>query len=156
MSATMRILLLSLLFVPLVAFATASEHAPKGTFAESFLDIPDDVRDAAKSHRRVIVFFEQDGCPSCIRMGRVTFADAAVAERLQRGFVLLAINIFGARDTVWTDGVSRSEKALGAHVGVRGTPTVVILDEKGQVTQRFVGYREPRAFLEILDAAASK
>lgn len=156
MSATMRTSLLGLLFVPLLAFAAASEHAPKGTFAESFLDIPEDVRDAAKLRRRVIVFFEQDGCPACVRMGRVTFADAAVAERLKRGYVLLAVDIFGARDTVWTDGVARTEKALGAHVGVRGTPTVVILDEKGLAVQRFVGYRDPAAFLEILDAAAPK
>jgi len=156
MTGIMRAVLLSLLCVPLLALATASDHAPKGIFAESFLDIPEDVRDAAKSRRRLIVFFEQDGCPSCIRMGRVTFADATVAERLKRGFVLLAVNVFGARDTVWTDGVSRSEKALGAHVGVRGTPTVVILDEKGQVAQRFVGYRDPAAFLEILDTAAPK
>lgn len=152
----MRAVLLALLLTPLLVLAGASENAPKGTFAESFLDFPDEVRDAAKARRRVIVFFEQEGCPACLRMAKTTFVDAAVTERLKQRFVLVAIDLLGARDTVWLDGVPRAEKALAAQLGVRATPTVMILDEQGRPVQQFVGYRDPRAFQAILEAGAPK
>ncbi len=152
----MRALVAGLLLLPLVALAGVVEHAPKGTFTDTFLVVPEDVGDAAKAGKRVILFLEQEGCPACLRMAKVTFADPAVSERLRRGFVLIALDIFGARDTTWTDGKSRPEKDLARHLEVRGTPTVLILDERGQVTERFVGYRDPRAFGALLDANAPR
>lgn len=152
----MRALLTALLLPPLFAFAGVTEHAPKGTFVESFLIFPEEVRDAAKEGRRVVAFFEQEGCPACLKMARTTFADDAVRERLRSRFVLIAVDIFGARETTWVDGAARSEKALAARLGIRGTPTVMILDEQGRPLQQFVGYRDPRAFLAILEAAAPR
>ena len=152
----MRSGLIALLLVPLLAFAGLTEDAPKGTFSESFLILPEDVRDAAKAGRRVVVFFEQEGCPACLKMARTTLTDGTVAERLRRRFVLLAVDIFGARETVWVDGVARSEKDLAKHLGVTGTPTVAILDEQGKRARQFVGYRDARAFLAILEAAAPR
>ena len=152
----MRSGLIALLLVPLLVLAGTAEHAPKGAFTDSFLVVPEDVRDAAKAGRRVVVFFEQDGCPACLKMARTTLADGAVAERLRTRFVLLAVDIFGARETVWMDGVARAEKDLAKHLGIGGTPTVWILDEQGKRVQQFVGYRDARTFLAILDAAAPR
>ncbi|TAK50516.1 MAG: thioredoxin family protein [Betaproteobacteria bacterium] len=152
----MRTIVIALLLVPLLGFAGASEHAPKGTFADTFLILPEEVRDAAKAGRRVIVFFEQEGCPACLRMARTTFVDGAVTQRLRRQFVLIAVDLNGARETVWLDGVARPEKALARQLGVNATPTVLILDEQGRIAQQFVGYRDPKSFAAMLDAAASK
>jgi len=152
----MRSGLIALLLVPLLTFAGLTEHAPKGTFSDSFLILPEDVRDAAKAGRRVVLFFEQEGCPACLKMARTTFANGTVAERLRQRFVLVTVDIFGARETVWLDGVARSEKDLARHLGITGTPTVVILDEQGRSARQFVGYRDARAFLAILDAATPK
>lgn len=151
-----RTILLALLLGPWLAFAGVTEHAPKGTFTESFLIVSEDVRDAAKAGRRVIVFFEQEGCPACLKMARTTFVDDAVKERLRGRFVLIAADINGARETVWMDGVARPEKALAAQLGIRGTPTVLILDEQGRAVQQFVGYRDAKSFAAILDTAAPK
>jgi len=150
----MRIVLAALLLAPLVALAGAVEHAPRGTFTESFLVVPEDVRDAAKAGKRLILFLEQEGCPACLKMARTTFADKAVAEKLGRRFVMVALDIHGARDTTWVDGKPRAEKELAKHLGVRGTPTVLILDERGKVAERFIGYRGPRDFAAIRDSAA--
>jgi thioredoxin-related protein len=152
----MRTILAAFLLAPLLAWALPSDSAPQGTFADSFLIFPEEVRDAAKAHRRVVVFLEQEGCPACLKMARTTLVEPAVVERLRRNFVLIALDIFGARETTWVDGVSRPEKALAERLDVRGTPTVVILDEQGRVTERFLGYRDPHAFVAILDAAAPK
>ncbi len=152
----MRTFLIAWLLFPLLAFAGVTEHAPKGTFADSFLILPEEVRDAAKAGRRVIVFFEQEGCPACLRMARTTFADGAVTQRLRRRYVLIAVDLNGARETIWADGVARPEKALAKQLGVNATPTVMILDEQGRVAQQFVGYRDPQSFAAILDAAAPR
>jgi len=152
----MRAFLTAWLLFPLLALAGVTEHAPKGTFTDSFLILSEDVRDAAKAGRRVIVFFEQDGCPACLKMARTTFSDASVTERLKQRFVLVAVDIFGSRETVWVDGVTRPEKGLAAQLDIRATPTVMILDEQGKVAQQFVGYRDPKSFAAILDAAARK
>ena len=152
----MRTFLTAWLLFPFLAFAGVADLAPKGTFSDSFLIFPEEVRDAAKAGRRVVVFFEQEGCPACLKMARTTFTDGAVAERLRSRFVLVAVDIFGARDTTWIDGTSRPEKALAALLGIRGTPTVMVLDEQGRTVQQFVGYRDPKSFAAILDAAAPK
>ena len=34
-------------------------------FSESFLDFREEVRDAAREGKRVMVYFGQDGCPYC-------------------------------------------------------------------------------------------
>ncbi len=128
--APMRAFLIAWLLFPLLAFAGVTEHAPKGTFSES--------------------------CPACLKMARTTFADGAVAERLRQRFVLLVVDIFGGREMVWLDGVARSEKDLAKHLGITGTPTVMILDEQGRSARQFIGYRDARAFQAILDAAAPK
>lgn len=152
----MRNALIALLLLPVLALAGASEHAPKGTFADSFLVIPEEVGDAARTGRRVILFFEQENCPACLRMARTTFVDPAVTERLRKRYVLIAIDLFGSRDTVWIDGSGGTEKALAAKLGIRATPTVMILDERGKTVEQFVGYRDPRAFLAILEVAAPR
>ena len=36
-------------------------------FTESFLDFRDDIRDAAREARRLMIYFGQDGCPYCRR-----------------------------------------------------------------------------------------
>ena len=152
----MRLAWLAFLCVPLIALAGVTEHAPKGTFSDTFLIVPEDVRDAARANKRVIVFFEQEGCPACLKMARTTFADRSVSDVLRRRFVMVALDIHGARETTWLDGKPRPEKDLARYLGIQATPTVLVLDEHGKVVERFVGYRDSRALGAILQAAAPR
>lgn len=135
--------------------AMASDDAPGGVFQESFLIFPDEVRDAARHGKRVIVFVEQEGCVYCERMAKLTFADPRVERLLETRFYLVAIDMFGARDTVWVDGKRRTEKALARALGVRYTPTILFLNEKGRLVERSIGYRSPQAFLALLHKASA-
>ena len=152
----MRLAWLALLCVPLLSLAGVSEHAPKGTFSDTFLIVPEDVRDAARAQKRLIVFFEQERCPACLKMARTTFSDRGVTDALRRRFVMVALDIHGARETTWTDGKPRPEKDLAQHLGIQATPTVLVLDEHGKVVERFVGYRDPQAFAAVLQAASPR
>ena len=134
----------------------ASPHAieiPKW-FAESFLDFRDEVRDAAREGKRVMVYFGQDGCPYCKALMQVDFGDAAIVARTRARFVAIALNIWGDRETTWLDGKARSEKDLARDLGVQYTPTLLFLDEKGAVRLRLNGYRPPESFRVALDYAA--
>jgi thioredoxin-related protein len=46
-----------------------------------------------------------------------------------------------------------SEKALARALGIRGTPTLVFLDEKGAEVQRLVGAVPPERYAAALEGA---
>src|SRR4051812_10318437 len=78
MSALLRPLLLAL---ALLAQPALAEELP-AWFTESFLDLPDDVAEAAKQNRRVMLYFGQEGCPYCKRLLEVNFRRPATVRRM--------------------------------------------------------------------------
>lgn len=144
------------LFAVMVVVAALPARAAEvpDWFAETMLDAREEAADAAGAGKRLMLYFWLEGCPYCERMTEVTFRDAAVLERLRRGFVPVGVNVRGDREIVWTDGKTLSEKQLAAALQVRGTPTIVFLDAKGGIALRLVGYVAPAQFAHALDAAA--
>jgi thioredoxin-related protein len=120
-------------------------------FAETMLDARDEAADAAKQGKRLMLYFWLEGCPSCQRMTSVTFRDAAVIERLKRSFIPVGVNVRGDRDIAWTNGATLTEKALAAKLEVRGTPTILFLDGRGEIVLRRVGYVAPAQFARLLE-----
>jgi thioredoxin-related protein len=136
----------------LLALPVHSQELP-AWFAPSFLDIREDVAEAARDGRRLMVYFHQDGCPYCKRLVEVNFRDAAIVEKMRRHFMAVDINIFGDREVTWTDGQRMPEKRFAALLKVQFTPTLVFFDEQAQVVHRINGYLPPEQFLAALDAA---
>ena len=148
----MKILVaLALACAGLAAHAQTSEVPD--WFAESFLEFPQDVKEAARDGKRLMLDFWQDGCPSCRRMKETTFADRAIVEETRRHFVPVALNVYGEREAQWSDGRTLREKELARELSIRGTPTLLFLDEKGAVVVRRVGYLPPQRFLDALAEA---
>lgn len=137
------------------SLAVAAQEAPDW-FAESFLDFREDVAVASKEGKRVMVYFWLPGCPSCKRMAEVTFRDPALVARTLSRYSAIAVNVLGDQEVRWTDGRALTEKRLAAALEVRGTPTLVFLDEKGAPVLRLVGYVAPDRFAAALDAAAPR
>jgi thioredoxin-related protein len=103
-----------------------------------------------------MLYFWQDGCPYCKRFVETTLAERAIEERTRRHFVAVALNIYGAREVEWVDGRRMSEKSLAQALGVKATPTLVFLDEKGAVALRLVGYVPPERFAAALEQAQGR
>lgn len=120
-------------------------------FTETFLDFRDDVADAAKDGRRVMLYFGQDGCPYCRQLMVTNFSQRAIVDKTRRHFVAIALNIWGDRDTTWVDGRTMSEKALARALDVQFTPTLLFLDENGAIVARLNGYWPPHRFEAALD-----
>ncbi|HEX5091785.1 MAG TPA: thioredoxin fold domain-containing protein [Burkholderiales bacterium] len=153
----MRIPLRLLLAIALALACTApraQEREVPGWFAESFLEFPQDVKEAARDGKRLMLYFWQDGCPFCQRMKETTLADPGIVAATRASFVAVALNTFGERELQWTDGRTMREKELARELGIRGTPTLVFLDERGAIILRRVGYVPGDSFRELLAKAA--
>lgn len=140
-----------------LAFVAVTAHAQTqevpAWFGESFLEFPQDVKEAAADGKRLMLYFWQDGCPACRKMKETTLAERAIIEQTRRHFVAVALNVFGERELQWTDGRTLREKELARALGIRGTPTLLFLDEQGGVTLRRVGYIAPEHFAATLAEA---
>ena len=148
----MKLILIALLMGVSVAKAQESP----AWFSESLLELREDVADAARQGKRVMLYFGQDGCPYCKRLMEVNFRQAAIAAKAQKNLVALALNIWGDREVVWTDGAATTEKQLAAKLKVQFTPTLLFLDEQGGVALRMNGYYPPHEFEAALDYVAGK
>ena len=139
----------------LAAAPLAAQEAP-AWFAQSFLHLPDDVAEAAREGKRVMLYFGQPGCPYCKQLMEVNFRQRPIVERMQKEFVALELNIWGDREVTWTDGHASTEKKLAAKLKVQYTPTLIFLDEKGGIALRMNGYYPPPRFMAALDQAAGR
>ena len=154
----MRRLLAALILAlcpPAVLAQAASPHAidiPKW-FSDSFLDLRDDVRDAGKEGKRLMLYFGQDGCPYCKALMKVNFGDPAIVATTRRHFIAVALNIWGDREVTWLDGRTLAEKELARVLKVQYTPTLLFFDEKGEVALRLNGYQPPERFRVALEYA---
>lgn len=125
-------------------------------FTESFLDLREDIRDAARQNKRLMVYFGQDGCPYCTALMRVNFSQHDIVASTQHNFVSIALNLWGDREVTWIDGGKFTEKALGALLKVQFTPTLLFFDEQGSVVLRLNGYSPPEKFRAALDYASQR
>jgi thioredoxin-related protein len=148
--------LLLALLAPFAAMAQASNpraiEIPKW-FSESFLDLREDVREAAREGRRLMLYFGQDGCPYCKALMKANFGDPQIEATTRRHFIAVALNIWGDREVTWIDGRVMPEKELARFLGVQYTPTLLFFDEKGEVALRLNGYQPPERFKVALEYA---
>jgi thioredoxin-related protein len=145
-----------------VALAGAAAYAQGGApsphaieipawFTESFLDFREDVRDAARENKRLMLYFGQDGCPYCKALMKVNFGDPQIVAATRKHLVAIALNLWGDREVTWIDGRKMSEKELARELKVQYTPTLLFLGEKGELVLRLNGYQPPDKFRMALD-----
>ncbi len=48
-------------------------------FTESFLDIREDIQDATRQQKRLLIYFGQDGCPYCKALMKVNFGQVRIS-----------------------------------------------------------------------------
>jgi thioredoxin-related protein len=122
-------------------------------FAESFLDLQDDLAAAAAADKRLVVMWELRGCPFCRETHQVNFADPGVSDYVQANFDIVQLDMLGARPLTFPDGTRLPEKAQAARQKIEGTPTFQFfagIDERvasGTEVARFSGYMKPLPFV---------
>lgn len=128
-------------------------------FLQSFLDLAEDLEEAAGRGKRFAIMWEQKGCPYCQETHLVNFAQPEIQEFVSGNFDILQLNLFGSREVTDFDGEQLEERALARKYGVRFTPTVQffptdvsqVAGKSGKQAEvaRMPGYLRPPHFLAM-------
>jgi thioredoxin-related protein len=131
-----------------------SEHP--AWFKESFLDIAEDVDEAAAADRHLMLFLHLNGCPYCYKMVEENIKHAPYTDFIRERFDVIALNIRGDREVAFNEDISLTEKQLAERLRVVYTPTVIFLDHDNRVVARVNGYRSVEDFRHVLDYVDDK
>ena len=154
-----------LLSLALAAWPVAAAEAPPapgkvtgvklGThpewFKESFLDIGEDVSEAARAGRHVILFLELEGCPYCYKMVEENFRNAPYTDFLRQRFDVIALNMRGDREVALDRQTTATEKEISETLKAIYSPTIVFLDHDNRPVARVNGYQNVTDFKVTLD-----
>ena len=124
-------------------------------FKVSFLDLFEDIEDAANNNKRLMVYYFQDGCPYCKILLEENFSQREIAEKTQKYFDVVAINLWGDREVSVGDK-HYTEKQFAEALKVQYTPTILFFDENNKIVFRANGYYPPEKFSALLDYIGNK
>ncbi len=99
------------------------------------------LQEAQQEDKPVIIDFYATWCTPCRELEDITFHDPEVVKRAGADFVMIKIDLTRKGDP--------GEERLLSRYGVRGVPTVVFLDRRGQERSdlRLLDYLPPEQFL---------
>ncbi len=124
-------------------------------FKISFLDLFEDIEEAADNNKRLMVYYYQDGCPYCKKLLEDNFSQRDISEKTQKYFDVVALNIWGDKDVVVGDK-TYTEKEFAEALKVQYTPTLLFFNEKNKIIFRANGYYSPEKFSALLDFIGKK
>jgi len=146
--------------------ATAAETADKTGFADeplleplilpdwfklSFLDLKDDLRDANRNKRGLIIYFGRHDCPYCKALLEKNWGQQDIAVYTRAHFDVVAIDVLGNRTVTDFAGHEVSEKDFAVASQAQFTPTLFMYDNRGQLALKLTGYRPPYQFRAALE-----
>ena len=128
-------------------------------FLESFLDLRDDLEEAAAAGKRFAVMWELKGCPYSKETHFVNFQDPEIRAFAEANFLILQLNLQGSRAVVDFDGEEIEERKLARKYGVRFSPTFLFfpgradgladIPAKERAVAQMPGYFQPPHFLAM-------
>ena len=124
-------------------------------FKVSFLDLFEDIEEAADNNKRLMVYYYQDGCPYCKKLIEDNFGQRDIADKTQQYFDVVSINLWGDKEVVVGDKVY-TEKQFAEALKVQYTPTLLFFDENNKIVFRANGYYPPEKFSALLDYIGKK
>jgi thiol:disulfide interchange protein DsbD len=99
---------------------------------------------AQNNGKPVIIDFSAQWCSPCRELDDITFHDSRVVDQVAKEFILIKVDLTSKENPLY-------EKLLQKY-RIKGVPTIVFLDKKGQEIRslRLVDFEPPDLFLERL------
>lgn len=149
---------------PYTAYETDDGLYAQEWFIQSFLDLAEDLDDAAARGKRFAIMWELRGCPYCRQTHLVNFARPQINDYVRTHFDILQLNYLGSRAVTDFDGETLPEKELARKYGVRFTPTFQFFPESSAEiggrsgpeieVERMAGYFRPFHFYAMFQYVA--
>ena len=131
---------------------------------DTFLDLKEDLADAAAHDKGLAVMFEQRGCNYCRDMHEINFQHKKVLDYVLPRFNFIQLDLWGSREVTDFNGEAMEEKELARRWGANFTPTVVLFakdtdasgGESGRMIEsaRIMGYLRPFSFMTMFQFVA--
>ncbi len=134
------VMLFCVLLLPACADSGAPAGAPTADIAWYDGSFDDALAQARATQRRVVVDFWTTWCGYCKKLDRETFPDPAVVAEMEK---LIPLSI---------DAESPAGAPLAKRYGVKGFPTILVVDPTGREVGRITGFLPPKPFAEQLAA----
>lgn len=137
-----------------------------GTNAQvKWYNIEEAQKEAAAQHKKIMVKVYARWCGWCKEMDKSTFPNPHVAKILNESFIPVQFNSEQKTPVIWSGKEYKliRPKNSGPYHALAATwlngklsfPTIVILDENGNVIQSIAGYRKASEFEKIIAFFAS-
>ncbi len=150
---------LIVLFILFYSFSFLSSAHALGTqpfFKDSFLNMKDDLTDANRGGRILMLMYEQEGCPYCEITHKVNFANKEIVDTITKHFDLVQLDIWGGRELTDFSGKAVSEKQFARDLKIHFSPMITFYNPSGKEIFRMAGYYPPAKFKAALDYIAGK
>lgn len=131
-------------------------------FLDSFLEVGEDLKEAAGEGKDFMILVEQAGCPYCAELHAVNFARDEIVSYITDRFNVVQLDLFGSREATDFDGSPMEERDLVFKWGVQFTPTTLLYSAENAgketffetETFRLPGYLKPFHYLRSLEYVA--
>lgn len=98
-------------------------------FQETFFDLKEDLTEAKAQGKRLVIIWEQRGCPYCRKTHEINFRIPRIANYVKDNFFVLQLNLWGDREVTDFDGEVLPEKDFARKNRVLFTPTFQFFPE---------------------------
>lgn len=147
---------LSMAHAALARSATPEGFHRQDWFHVSSFDLRQDLQFASDAKKRLVLLWEQKGCPYCRKMHEVVFRRGDIVELIRSNFVVIQMDLWGSRNFVDLFGETKTEEQLARSYFVRATPTTLFFEESGEVVFSMPGYAEPPVFKGVYQFALQR
>ncbi len=129
-------------------------------FEDSFLDLSEDLKEAAQAGKQLVIIYEQAGCPYCKELHKVNLNKPSIAAFMKKHFHVVQIDIKGSREVTDFSGKVMSERSFSREWKIHFTPTLSffprdaakVVGKTGRDAEAFrlTGYWKPFHFETVL------
>lgn len=128
----------------------AGNAAPEaGASSIKWYDYTEGMDQSRITGKPVMIDFYTTWCKYCQKLDQTTYADPAVIQMVNSGFIAIKVNAEGEKK-VKRRGKEMSEKEVAADFQVTGFPTIWFIDGKGEPIGSLPGYMPPEDFKPYL------